>query len=76
MSSPPWEADRPLTLEGGQLFAQFSSGSPLPIFAESELDCYFRVGDAGITFGRDSAGAVTQLTFRQDGRERGAEKVR
>ena len=61
---------------GGQLFAQFSSGSPLPIFAESESDFYFRVSDAGITFGRDSAGAVTQLTFRQDGRETRAEKVR
>ncbi len=66
-----------VTLELDQLFAQFSRGNPLPIFAESEAGFYFRVGDAGITFGRDSAGAVTQLTFRRlDGRETLAEKVR
>ena len=66
-----------VTLELDQLFAQFSRGNPLPIFAESEAGFYFRVGDAGITFGRDATGAVTQLTFRRlDGRETLAEKVR
>ena len=65
-----------MTLEFDQLFAQFSSGRPLPIFAESESDFYFRVSDAGISFGRDTTGAVTQLTFRQDGRATLVEKVR
>lgn len=65
-----------VTLEAGQLFAQFSNGSPLPIFAGSESDFYYRSVDAGITFGRDSAGAVNGLTFRQGEPETRGERVR
>ena len=73
-----FDADRgvTVTLEFDQLFAQFSGGNPLPIFAESESDFYFRGAEARLIFRRDGAGAVAQLTFRQDGRETLAVKAR
>ncbi len=71
-----YQPDIIVTLEFGQLFAQFSGGNPFPIFAESESDFYFYAADARLSFRRDATGAVDQMIVQQDGRETPLDKVR
>ena len=65
-----------ITLEDGQLQAQATGQSKLPLFAESEDKFFLRAVEAQVSFTRDAAGEVTVMTLHQGGRDQSARKIR
>lgn len=57
-----------VTIEGGQLFAQYGAQPKAEIFPESESHFFLRVADAQVSFERDSDGTVSSLVHHQNGR--------
>ena len=55
-----------ITHEGGALFAQATNQPKIPVYPESETEFFYKVLDAQITFGKDDAGAVTNLVLHQN----------
>lgn len=69
------ERDVDITLSGDQLQTQITGQPKFPMFAESPASFFLKVVDAEITFSKDSAGHVDQLTVHQGGRETTAKKL-
>ena len=65
-----------VTLEDGALFAQATGQGKNPIFAESESQFFLKVVDAQVTFTKDEAGKVTELTLHQGGANQPGRKVK
>ncbi len=64
-----------VTLEDGRLMSQATNQPKFPIYAESETKFFLKVVDAQLTFGKDAAGAVTDVTLHQNGRDQKAKKI-
>jgi len=56
-----------IRLDGNQLKAQLTGQGQLPIFPESETKFFLKIVDAQLEFGRDEAGAVTDVVLHQNG---------
>jgi CubicO group peptidase (beta-lactamase class C family) len=58
-----------IKLEGGQLIAQPTGQSQVPLFASSETKFFSKVANAQIDFNLDNNGAATSLTLHQNGND-------
>jgi Domain of unknown function (DUF3471)/Beta-lactamase len=61
--------DLKVTLEGDHLVTQLTGQPPVAVFPESETVFFLKVVDAQLEFGKNAAGAVTQVTLHQNGRD-------
>lgn len=64
-----------VTREGDQLFAQITGQAPLPIFAETESQFYYRAVAATLAFERSPGGSVAAVILAQGARESRWERV-
>ena len=64
-----------ITVEGGQLMAQASGQSKLPVFARSDSRFFYKAVDAEIEFTKDEKGTVVGLILYQNGREMKAPRI-
>jgi hypothetical protein len=65
-----------ISLVDGALSAGATGQPTFPIFAESNVDFFYRVVDAQITFESDGSGAVTGLVLHQGGQNIPGRKIR
>jgi D-alanyl-D-alanine-carboxypeptidase/D-alanyl-D-alanine-endopeptidase len=65
-----------VTREGDQLFIQATGQSKLPVFPESEVDFFYKIVDAQVTFVKDAGGSVTSLVLHQGGRDTPGKKIK
>ena len=54
---------------------QATNQPKFPIYPESETKFFLKVVDAQLTFGKDAAGTVTDVTLHQNGRDQKAKKI-
>jgi hypothetical protein len=64
-----------VTLEDGRLMTQATNQPKFEIYPESETKFFLKVVDAQLTFARGAAGAVTEVTLHQGGRDMKARKI-
>jgi len=64
-----------VTLEDGRLMTQATNQPKFQVYPESETKFFLKVVDAQLTFGRDAAGTVTDVTLHQNGRDQKAKKL-
>ena len=64
-----------VTLEDGRLMTQATNQPKFEIYPESETKFFLKVVDAQLTFARNAAGAVTEVTLHQGGRDMKARKI-
>jgi len=57
------------------LSVEYPGQSAFDVFPESEDQFFAKIADTQVAFTRNSSGIVTQLTLRQAGRERTAQKA-
>ena len=65
-----------ITREGDRLMMQATGQGKAEAFPSSEVNFFFKVVRADITFVKDAAGRVTHLVLNQNGRQSSAKKVR
>jgi hypothetical protein len=56
-----------ITLEGGQMYVQYTGQPRLPIFSSSENEFFLKVVEARLKFLKDENGKVTKLIHYQNG---------
>jgi hypothetical protein len=64
-----------ITFEGGQLMAQASGQSKMPVFARSDSRFFYKAVDAEIEFTKEEKGIVVGLILFQNGREMKAPRI-
>lgn len=57
-----------VTREGNRLFAQLSGQPKLEIFPKSEMEFFWKVVDAQVTFVKDQEGKITKAIHKQSGK--------
>jgi D-alanyl-D-alanine-carboxypeptidase/D-alanyl-D-alanine-endopeptidase len=60
--------------EGGQLTAQLSGQSPLPIFPSSETEFFLKAVDAQVSFALDASGRASKVVLHQGGHDTPVER--
>lgn len=64
-----------ITLDAGTLYARLTGQEAIPVYPRSENEFVYRVVDARLTFRRDEAGRVEQVTLHQNGRDMPARRL-
>jgi len=64
-----------VALQDQKLMVQLTGQEAYQVFPESEIDFFYKVVDAQITFQKDSNGNVTGLILHQNGMDRTAKKI-
>ena len=62
-------------LDGDKLTAQLTGQQRIEVFPESEIQFFYKVVDAQITFVKDADGKVTSLILHQGGRDQTAKRM-
>ena len=64
-----------MTKENDRLISQATGQPKLELFPETDTKFFFRAVDARIVFAKNDHGQVTDLLFKQDGRDVQAIKI-
>ena len=65
-----------ITKEGNRLMAEATGQGKAEVFPESEIKFFLKVAAVKISFQKDSAGTVSQLTVHQNGQDMVAKKIK
>jgi len=65
-----------VTKEDDKLFAQMEGQPKLEIFPRSEIEFYWKIVNANITFVRDESGKITKADFNQGGIKMEVNKIK
>jgi D-alanyl-D-alanine-carboxypeptidase/D-alanyl-D-alanine-endopeptidase len=64
-----------ITREGNQLFAQATNQTRAALYPKSNVEFFYKVVDAQITFETDARGHATALVLHQGGRDQQAQRI-